>query len=118
MKKIKIHEAKESLETLILGINKDPKRIMFDQMIESLEDYEIERIERLDYVGVDISVQEVKHHFDSYPNAEELAELLSLDSAVFKSIKHESDLVNHANRSRLGACCGVGEDIYLDPNEN
>ncbi len=50
-----------------------------------------------------------------YPSNKEIAEYFSLDASLFS--KGSSDLVQAANDGRIGYCCGVGTDIYLDPNE-
>lgn len=116
MKTIKVYEAPESLESMILGINSDPKRKMFDDMVKSLEDYTITRIKEEKRQNAKIVVNDTEV-FEGYPNQEEFAKLLDLDPGFFASVSYSSELLEGANTTRLGACCGVGEDIYLDPNE-
>lgn len=116
MKTIKIIEAPESLESMILGINSDPKRKMFDEMLKTLEDYSVTRVKDASKVQAEVFVND-KEVFVGYPNQEEFAMLLDLDKKVFCAVSYSSDLLEGANTTRLGACCGVGEDIYLDPNE-
>ena len=54
---------------------------------------------------------------DYYPSKIEFAEFLSLDQDYFSAVKEQSNLLKEANSTRIGACCGVGEDVYIDPNE-
>lgn len=115
---MKIYEGKESLESMILGINQDPKRVMFDEMIQLLKDIKIER----EFVEVGVvprfEISGTMHELGYYPNDVELAALLNVDPEIFSSIEHRSELLDSAQHTRLGACCGVGMDVYLDPNED
>lgn len=109
--KLFIEEPKESLESLILGI-KDPKREMFHDMLDTLKDFEIERKES-NSVKILLNDKVIDH----YPSKTEFAEFLSLDQNYFSEVKEQSNLLKEANSTRIGACCGVGEDVYIDPNE-
>lgn len=118
MKHFKIYEEKESLESMILGINQDPKRKMFDEMLKGLCDINVERIVVEQGMTPRFEVDGKHYNFGHYPSASELTEILELDENHFESLTYESSLLQAANTTRLGACCGVGEDIYLDPNED
>ncbi len=109
--KLFIEEPKESLESLILGI-KDPKREMFHDMLDVLKDFEIEKKES-NTVNIVFNEKNINH----YPSKTEFAELLNLDKNYFSDVKEQSNLLKEANSTRIGACCGVGEDVYIDPNE-
>lgn len=109
--KLFIEEPKESLESLILGI-KDPKREMFHDMLDVLKDFEIEKKES-NTVNIVFNEKNISH----YPSKTEFAELLNLDKNYFSDVKEQSNLLKEANSTRIGACCGVGEDVYIDPNE-
>lgn len=110
--KLYIEEPKESLESLILGI-KDPKREMFHDMLDVLKDFEIERKES-NAVNIVLNDKTLDH----YPNKTEFAGFLGLDQNFFSEVKEQSNLLKEANSTRIGACCGVGEDVYIDPNED
>ncbi|NLL74461.1 MAG: arsenic metallochaperone ArsD family protein [Erysipelothrix sp.] len=115
---IKIYEERESLESMILGINQDPKRSMFNEMLKELKDVTIERINDVEGVIPRFVVDGTIHELGHYPNVSELSTMLGIDESTFSSINFESNILQEANQTRLGACCGVGEDIYLDPNED
>lgn len=109
--KLLIEEPKESLESLILGI-KEPKREMFHDMLNVLKDLEIETKEART-VKITLNNQTLNH----YPSKLEFAEFLGLEQNYFSEVKEQSNLLKEANSTRIGACCGVGEDVYIDPNE-
>lgn len=115
---IKLSEKKESLESIILGLNRDPLRVNFHEFLKVL-DHEIETAslsdESLFSVVMDIDGQ--VFNYETYPDEIELAAILGVDVAIFAGVNKETGLLNAANTTRIGNCCGVGEDIYLDPNE-
>lgn len=116
---IKLYEKKESLESMILGINKDPYRVNFHAFLEQLNfTIEKEVLADADKAQLYIEKDGVKSPFDSYPNAEALAAFLTVDVAIFDSVAIQSGILQAANTTRIGNCCGVGEDIYMDPNED
>lgn len=116
--KIKITEKKESLETIILGINQDPYRVNFHGYLKSLDIViEKEVLNDQSEYAVIVEIDGVESKFKAYPNAQETADLFGVDSSVFKEVKEGSGLLQAANTTRIGNCCGVGEDIYCDPNE-
>ena len=51
-----------------------------------------------------------------YPNNNELSSLFDIDYDKFDKTS-AGGLFAAANDGRIGYCCGVGTDIYLDPNE-
>ena len=109
--KLLIEEPKESLESIILGI-KEPKREMFHDMLSVLKDFELETIEA-QTVKIMLKNETLNH----YPSKLEFAEFLGLEPNYFSEVKEQSNLLKEANSTRIGACCGVGEDVYIDPNE-
>lgn len=115
---MKVYEAKESLESMILGLNKDPKRVMFDEMISKLDDVAVERIVSEEGVLPRFEVAGHMHELGHYPSDTELADLLGVDVSRFKDVEYRSELLESAQQTRLGSCCGVGMDVYLDPNED
>ncbi len=116
--KIKLFEKKEALEVIILGINKDPYREMFHECLAVLDfDIEKETLADSDDYALIINVDGKEHSYTSYPSKEDLIELFSLSEDVFDGVGQQSGLLQAANTTRIGNCCGVGEDIYLDPNE-
>ena len=115
--KITLYERKESLETIILGINRDPKRHNFHEIIQRIPNLELQK-EIMDEGVLKMDVEGDIFEFDTYPDAAALHEIFNFDDALLKDVQIESDLLHAANTTRLGACCGVGEDVYLDPNED
>ena len=115
----KVVEAKESLDKLILGITTDVSRDNFDRLCAKVPSaIEIIRVE-----GTGLNMP--KFYLDgvcvmegTYPNAKVLSELLSLDDALFKDVQLTSSLFQAANSKRIGICCGVGTDVYVDPYED
>lgn len=116
--KIKLHEKKEALEVVILGINKDPYRVNFHNYLNALQ-ADIESVHLTDSEAYNLIVEYdgIKTQFLKYPNAQETADLFGVDVHLFNDVSYKSGLLNAANTTRIGNCCGVGEDIYVDPNE-
>lgn len=116
--KIDLYEKKESLESMILGINKDPYRVNFHQYLSVIDaSIETHALEESSEYALKLCIDGTCHELSSYPNDEDTAKLLGVDNSVFAGIEKQSGLLNAANTTRLGNCCGVGEDIYVDPNE-
>lgn len=115
---IKLYEKKEALEVIILGINKDPYRVNFHHYLDCL-DLNVDKQDLADSSPHTIIIEKdgVKTEFDHYLNIQELAEYFSVSEDVFSDVNYESGLLQAANTTRIGNCCGVGEDIYVDPNE-
>lgn len=125
--KLYAYETQESLGS-VLGIEKEPERERFSGICKVLEKEGIE-VERFD---------EVKHRnqFEEgmilpcfkidgktvlsgeYPSILDVAQWFELDPELFKSLEGSSTLMAAANSDRIGYCCGVGTDVYLDPNED
>lgn len=116
---VKVIEAKESLDKLILGITTDLDRDNFDRLCAQLP----ATIEVVREVGAGatlpkIFVDDVCVLEGHYPNAKALSAMLALDDATFKDVKLTSSLFQAANDKRVGICCGVGTDVYVDPYED
>lgn len=115
---VKLYEKKESLESMILGINRDPYRENFHAYLKSANvNFESEVLSDSDSNTLIVEIDGKKESFDHYPNAQETATLFGVDIELFKTVQVQSNLLKAANTTRLGNCCGVGEDIYVDPNE-
>ena len=123
---LKAYEKEESLGSF-LGIDKDQERERFNEIVKVLEDNNI-KVERFD---------ERKHAeaFDEgmilpcfvvagktvlsgqYPKVADALSWFEIDKDLFSHIQDKSQLVQAANDGRIGYCCGVGTDVYVDPNE-
>ncbi|CAM3714824.1 arsenic metallochaperone ArsD family protein [Erysipelothrix urinaevulpis] len=108
----------------VLGIEKDVKRYQFLDTCKELEKSGIEveiydahnHAERVKDISVLPSFyvdNELKFE-GKYPNTQELQSIFKLE---LNENKQTSDLIQAANDGRIGYCCGVGTDIYLDPND-
>lgn len=125
--KLVAYEALESLES-ILGIKKDLNRAAFKDMLVILEHHDVEydvknakefpEIEKTYDVLPRFEVDGELLLSGRYPTVEEISTWFNLDPVIFGSIQVESDLFRAANDGRIGACCGVGTDVFLDPYEN
>lgn len=125
--KLEAYESLESLES-VLGIKKDLNRAAFKDMTVILEHHDVE----LDIKNAKQN-PEIEKQFESlphfvvdgkvmlsgrYPSVEEVSAWFDLDPIIFGSIKVESNIFRAANDGRIGACCGVGTDVFLDPYED
>lgn len=116
--KIKIREKKDSLESIILGISSNPYRTNFHKYLELLEtEISFEVLDDSNLYALIVQIDDNLHEFTEYPNAEETANLFGLELELFNNVTEDSRLLQAANTTRLGNCCGVGQDIYCDPNE-
>lgn len=117
--KIKVIEKKDDLEKIILGIESNPRRKTFHELIDSLdESFVVETEYKEDGVLPLIFVDDTLSFEGIYPKLEEMARVLNLDSNYYAHISESSDLFQAANNSRIGICCGVGTNVYFDPYEN
>ena len=115
---IKLYEKKESLETLILGINQDPDRVNFHAYVKQLGlTPQLETLEETSPYSLIVEIGGTPTECHQYPNAEKTAELFDVELDLLKNVAQKSTILNAANTTRIGNCCGVGEDIYVDPNE-
>lgn len=108
----------------VLGIEKDVKRYQF-----------LDACKELEKQGVIVELYDAHNHRDivkgiktlpsfeidgvlkfegRYPSIKELKTLFGVE---LEENNEASKLVQAANDGRIGYCCGVGTDIYLDPNE-
>lgn len=110
----------------VLGIEKDIIREQFLEACEVLkaEGVEVEIFDALKHKEAvqDIAILpsfEVNGKIEvsgQYPNNRMLADFYGLDFDLFDKTS-KSGLIEAANDGRIGFCCGVGTDVYLDPNE-
>lgn len=123
---LKIYESSVDLATSLLGISTDVRRENFDKLIDMLQDSEI-NIQR-------IKDAQASNQFNlllpvlvldggivysgAYPKAKELSAILKIDESIFDGIVEKSELFTAANNGRIGECCGVGADVYLDPYDD
>lgn len=126
MKKLIVYEMAEDLGSSILGLNVDPDRKRFDEMIPTLESYDVEviRYNHIDHenkIEEDIKLPslELDGKFVTkgrYPQRFEVANWFEIPVEAFAAIPKQS-LFEEANSAFGGACCGLNDDLYLDPNE-
>ena len=125
--KIDVYETMEDLGSILLGIVTDVDRKVFDEscVVATMQGFEINRYDvrsrpeelanmrSLPVIRInDTVVMEGK-----YPTILEFASFTCLDTALFAAIQVEDKLHHEAHSTRVGLCCGVGADVYLDPNE-
>lgn len=123
--KLRAYLKEEDLAS-VLGIEKDLVRDKFLEACEVLktEGVEVEIFDALkDKEEVkDIAILpsfEVNGKIEvsgKYPNNKELSDFFNLDYDKFDKTS-TGGLIEAANDGRIGFCCGVGTDVYLDPNE-
>lgn len=122
---LKAYLNEESLGSA-LGIEKDVDRETFFDEVKVLEKENI-NVQVFDALKnkEDVKDIEVLPSFEvngeikisgRYPSKNELSEMFDIDICKFGSTE-TSSFVKAANDNQVGYCCGVGTDIYLDPNE-
>lgn len=126
MKKLIVYEAAEDLGSSILGLNVDPDRKRFDEMIPILESYDVEviRYNHIDHDdmiedGTQLPSLEIDGEFVTkgrYPQRFEVSKWFDIPKEAFAAIPKQG-LFEEANSAFGGACCGLNDDLYLDPNE-
>lgn len=116
--KYKIVNPQSSLEKVIFGVESNLERRNYDLNIEKLNNKSEVIIEvSKSLVYPKIYMDDTLVHEGSFPNVSEL-------KSIFGSIINEEDLeqssglLEASNDKRVGICCGVGGDVYLDPYEN
>ncbi len=125
--KLYAYETQESLGS-VLGIEKEPERERFNGICEVLKEAGVE-VQRFDEVkdkdqfeaGMILPCFKIEDQIvlsGEYPSTVEVAKWFDLDHEVFKELEGSSTLMAAANSDRIGYCCGVGTDVYLDPNED
>lgn len=120
---IKVYDQPQDLGAIIFGISEDDKRNYFESVLKALKENGIDIIQfdtyknpeeckdkTLPTVVVNDQIFEGR-----YPSLQEICNLIDVNS---DDVKVESWVTKGANTTRLGSCCGVGSDIYLDPNED
>ncbi len=126
MKKLIVYEKAEDLGSSILGLNIDADRKRFDEMIPTLENYEIEviRYNDIDHKehmleGVKLPslfLEDEKLTHGRYPQRFEVSKWFDIPMEALSFIPKQG-LFQEANSAYGGACCGINDDLYLDPNE-
>ena len=127
MKKLIVYETPEDLGSSILGLNIDPSRRRFNEMIPTLESYDVEviRYNEIDHKdkiadGMKLPSLELEGEFVTrgrYPQRFEVAKWFDIPVEAFAAIPKQG-LFEEANSAYGGACCGLSDDLYLDPNED
>lgn len=123
--KLKAYLKEEDLAS-VLGIEKDLVREQFMEACKVLESQGVE-VEIYDALKNKEEVKDIailpSFEVDgkivqsgSYPSNLELSEQFNLDYNEFDKTS-TGGLIEAANDGRIGFCCGVGTDVYLDPNE-
>ena len=123
--KLRAYLKEESLAS-VLGIEKDTVREQFLSACKVLEAAGVE-VEIFDALKnkekvKDIAILpsfEVNGKIEisgQFPSNKELATFFDVDYDKFEK-SSTGALMEAANDGRIGYCCGVGTDIYLDPNE-
>ncbi|QIK68902.1 arsenic metallochaperone ArsD family protein [Erysipelothrix sp. HDW6C] len=123
-----VYEVVEDLGSALLGIDTDPRRSAFKEMVKRLElsGIDVKRFNNLHdktktdaYSVLPTFVVDGKVVAEgNYPLADAVASWFSLDSDLFSGIQQGGSLFQAANSGRISACCGVGTDVYLDPNDD
>ncbi|AMC92495.1 hypothetical protein AOC36_00340 [Erysipelothrix larvae] len=126
-KTINVYEKEADLSHIILGVENDPKRAQFNEIVKILQNngYAVNRFDPVhnkeamkDHVNLpSIYLHDTLIFQGEYPTCDEVAGVLGLDNALFSGIQR-TNLLNEANTTRLGSCCGVGQDVYFDPDED
>lgn len=117
--KLKIVEKPDSLESIILGIQSDIKRKAFHEMLVALsDDFEVtignSNDDYLPKIYLDDNII-----FDGYyPSIQEMCVALGISKDRYNHIEESSKLFYEANHTRIGLCCGVGQNVYCDPYED
>ena len=115
--KYKIVNPQSSLDKVIFGVESNLERRNYDAIIEQISknpDVVVEVSKNLIYPEIyrdDILVYE-----GSFPNMQDLKNIFG--TIIVDNIEQTSSLLEASNDKRVGICCGVGGDIYLDPYEN
>lgn len=122
MKTLKVTEKKRDLGFTLLGIEDDGARSAFDAMVSTLNANQITVFREYSYdPSIAVPVLECEGSTllqGRYPSVKEVAQWFDLPESAFGSIRAHSPLFEAANITRIGACCGVGTDVYCDPNED
>lgn len=123
---LKAYEKEESLGSF-LGIEKDQERERFDRIVSVLKENNIDVIrydERKDVKefekGMILPCFKLNDEIvlsGEYPKVSDVVNWFNLDEKLFSHIQDKSQLIQAANDNRIGYCCGVGTDVYVDPNE-
>jgi hypothetical protein len=126
MKTLIVYEEKEELGSIILGINTNPNRKRFDDMVEVLKEHnvEVKRYDKAeDHEKYNTMAQLPSFEIDGelvakgrYPQVFEVAQWFDIPKDAF-NIASKSSLFVEANTAYGGPCCGLDADTYLDPNE-
>lgn len=119
--KLVVTEKPQELGTLLLGITTDPERDRFAQYCEVLRSSGIEvenKMKDTDTQSLPQVCSGEQCLSGRYPTISELCSWFDLDEALFADLNVTGSLFHAANDKRVGFCCGVGTDVYVDPNED
>lgn len=127
MKKLIVYEMAEDLGSSILGLNIDANRKRFDEMVPTLNSYDVEvvrynEIDHKEHFTQDMKLPTLvldgeKLTHGRYPQRFEVAQWFDIPTEALSFIPKQG-LFQEANSAYGGACCGVSDDLYLDPNED
>lgn len=116
--KYRILMPKDSLEALILGKENDTEKSNFKKLLACLDPkFPISVNQEFGLSYPKIYRDEDLLWEGSYPSQNQLANLLEVDEVIFKKANLSSQLHCAASETRVGICCGVGGDVYVDPYE-
>lgn len=126
MSTLVVYERAESLGTLLLGLDEDAHRKRFDSIVMVLKKHNIEvvrydDVHHREYIEPTMVLPVFKQDGNvifegAYPLVDDVCKWFNLDKELFDHVTR-TGLVKEANTTRLGLCCAVGQDIYVDPNE-
>lgn len=127
MKKLIVYEFAEDLGSSLLGLNVDPNRKRFDEMVPSLNAYNIDVIRYNNIDHKDMMIEDMKLPTlmldgenltnGRYPQRFEVVKWFNIPEEAFSAIPKQG-LFQEANSQFGGMCCGLSDDLYLDPNED
>lgn len=115
--KYKIVNPQSSLDKVIFGVEPNVQRRNYDTALEKVKeniDVSFEVSRTLSFP--EIYRNDVLIHQGSFPDVNLIQDLFEINLDISKFEQTDS-LLDAANQNRVGICCGVGSNIYLDPYE-
>lgn len=117
--KFRIVEERESLEKIILGIEPNVARSNFNNMLNNLpKEFQVIKETSQEPSLPKLYLNDTLILEGEYPSDTQLSELLGINKCIFENVEKTGQLFSAANEKRIGICCGVGTDVYLDPYED
>lgn len=116
--KFRIVNTQDSLEKIILGVESDTQKRNFEMLVACLPgDLDITYEKGSDNKFPIIFKNEQLVFDGGYPSVHELATIFEVEPDIFSQAMLTSSLHDASLSKRVGICCGVGGDVYVDPNE-